>query len=152
MEFILLPLKGFNMLSFGCTPKEFTTMYGEPTEIEELNDEVFNDHARVYHYWDHGFSAFFSTQPVEKLTSIEIDNKESIMFGKKIFELSEKEVIALFKQQSYTLSESEMHEWGEKRLSFDDAGVDLYFANNKLTSINYGVTTDVAGPFYYFPN
>ena len=99
-----------------------------------------------------GFSAFFTKNPDETFSSIEIDNKNSVMFDKQIFDLNEKEVIALFKEHSYTLSESEMHEWGEKRLSFDDAGVDLYFSNNKLTSINYGITIDVAGPFYYFPN
>jgi hypothetical protein len=152
MELNLFPLKGFNTLLFGCTPKEFTAVYGEPSEIEELKDEVFNDHATVYHYWDLGFSAFFTKKPNETFSSIEIDNKGALMFDKKIFELNEKQVIALFKEQTYKLSESEMHEWGEKRLSFDDAGVDLYFANNKLASINYGSITDVAGPFYYFPN
>ena len=152
MELILLPLKGFNNLNFGCTPEEFTAVYGEPNEKEELKDEVFNDDATVFHYWDLGFSAFFTKKPNETFSSIEIDNKNAVMFDKKIFELNEKEVIALFKEKSYPLSESEMHEWGEKRLSFDDACVDLYFANNKLTSINYGINTDIAGPFYYFPN
>lgn len=152
MELILLPLKGFNNLNFGCTPKEFIDVYGEPDEKEELNDEVFNDHATVYHYWDYGFSAFFTKKPEETFSSIEIDNKDALLFNKRIFELSEKEVVALFKENNYTLSESEMHEWGEKRLSFDDVGVDLYFSNNKLNSINYGITTDIAGPFYYFPN
>ncbi|MCE3278396.1 MAG: hypothetical protein K0S44_587 [Bacteroidetes bacterium] len=46
--------------------------------------------------------------------------------------------IDLFKSQNYTLYETEVHEWGEKRLSFDDANIDFYFERDKLTSINYG--------------
>ena len=35
------------------------------------------------------------------------------------------------------LYETEQHDWGEKRLSFDEAHIDFYFEKNKLISINY---------------
>ncbi|MCD6065874.1 MAG: hypothetical protein K0S33_700 [Bacteroidetes bacterium] len=151
MNFQLFPLKGFNELLFGCTPKEFIAVFGKPDETEELNDEIFNDQSVVYHYWDMGFSAFFTKKAQEVFTSIEIDAENTVLFGKQVFKMNEKELIELFKQHSFVLSESEKHDWGEKRLSFDEAGVDLYFANNKLSSINYGINTESDG-FHYFPN
>lgn len=150
-EFNLYPLKAFNNLAFGCTPLEFKAVFGEPDEIEELNDIVFNDNATVYHYWELGFSSFFTKGPPEIFTSIEIDCKDTLMFGKRVFEMNEKDLVLLFKENNFQLSESEKHDWGEKRLSFDDACVDLYFSNGKLTSINYGVNTETQS-FHYFPN
>lgn len=149
--FNLYPLKSFNNIAFGCGTAEFKAVFGEPDETEELNDAIFNDNAIVYHYWGLGFSSFFTKGPPEIFTSIEIDNKDTILFEKKVFELTEKELIQLFKENDFPLSESEKHDWGEKRLSFDDAGVDLYFSNGKLTSINYGVNTE-SQSFHYFPN
>lgn len=151
MELTLVPLIGINNLKFGCSPDDVIKCFGEPEETEDLHDELLNDNAVVYHYWDMGLSFFFSVREHQQLSSIEIDNKDALMFGKKIFELSEKEAVELFKQHKFKLSESEMHEWGEKRLSFDDANVDLYFANQKLVSINFGVNQD-DNSFFYFPN
>lgn len=151
MDFHLFPLKGFNNLSFGCSAKDFIAVFGEPEETEELHDEVFNDHATVYHYWNLGFSAFFTKSPFEILSSIEIDSENAVIFGVKVFSLNEKQLIELFKENNYTLSETEKHDWGEKRLSFDEAGVDLYIANNKLSSINYGINTE-DNSYNYFPN
>ena len=31
-----------------------------------------------------------------------------------------------------------MHEWGEKRVTYEDLNIDFYFENNKLAAINYG--------------
>lgn len=151
MDFFLHPLKGFNTLPFGCSPAEFISVFGEPDEKEELDDPVFNDHANVFHYWDLGFSAFFTRGAQEMFTSIEIDAKNTELFGQKVFDLDEKELIELFKTNNYTLSESEKHDWGEKRLSFDEACVDLYFANGKLSSVNYGINTE-DNSYRYFPN
>jgi len=151
MELKLIPLVGINDLKFGCTPAEVSKCFGEPEEIEELNDDLLNDNALVYHYWDIGLSIFFSIRENKIFSSLEIDNKSAVLFGKKIFDLNEKEITALFKENNFKLSESENHEWGEKRLSFDDANVDLYFANGKLASINFGTLQD-SSSFYYFPN
>lgn len=151
MELKLLPLVGINDLKFGCSPAEITKCFGEPEEIEELNDDLLNDNAIVYHYWDIGLSFFFSIRENNIFSSLEIDNKDAILFDKRVFDMSEKEIIALFKENNFKIWESENHEWGEKRVSFDDANVDLYFANNKLASINFGTLQDNSS-FYYFPN
>ncbi len=61
-----------------------------------------------------------------------------ILWGHKIFELNEKQIIDLFKSKGISDFETELHEWGEKRLSFDEANIDFYFEKSKLCSINYG--------------
>jgi len=44
----------------------------------------------------------------------------------------------LFKKKGVTNFETEVQEWGEKRLSFDELNIDFYFEKNILSSINYG--------------
>jgi hypothetical protein len=147
----LKPLIGLNDLTFGALPTEIIKQFGEPEEIEELNDEILDDHVLVYHYWQLGISFFFSTQRNNIFSSVEIDNKNATLFDQKIFELKENEVIALFKKNNVNVSENEHHEWGEKRISFDAINMDLYFANGNLNSVNYGIN-EIDSAFPYNPN
>ena len=54
--------------------------------------------------------------------------------------MNEKQIIELFKSKGINVFETEVHEWGEKRLTFDDTNIDFYFEKNKLSSINYGMS------------
>ncbi len=130
-------LKGLGGLNFGETMKRAIILFGEPDENEELFDELLNERSVVCHYWEKGFSLFFKDDKDKIFTCAEVDDKDAQMFGQKLFSLSEKQVIDLFKQNGFTLTETEQHPWGEKRLSFDDAFADLYFENGKLASINF---------------
>ncbi len=47
----------------------------------------------------------------------------------------------MFKSNGILLYETELQEWGEKRLSFDNENIDFYFEKNTLTSVNYGRIT-----------
>jgi hypothetical protein len=144
-------LKGFCALPFGASKENATLIFGEPEEIQNLSDDILNNHSLVYHYWDYGFSLFFDMNKNQSFCSVEIDNKDAELFDLKLFSLKEKEIIVLMTQNGYELSDSEMHPWGEKRISFDSAGLDCYFENNKLVSVNFSVLeTDTN--FYYFPN
>ncbi len=130
-------LKGFCGLYFGDNPTQAVKQFGEPDEKEELTDELLNEKSTVYHYWKTGFSLFFKDDENKGLHCVEVDNKEAVVLGEKIFLLKEEEIKALFKKNAYPLTETEQHAWGEKRLSFDEAFADLYFENGKLTSINF---------------
>ena len=110
---------------------------GKPEEIEVL-DDMEDCQSTVWHYWENGFSIFFDENNQQQFGCVEIDNEDTLLWGKKIFLMTEKEIIELFKSKNFTLFETEVHEWGEKRLSFDDANIDFYFEKNKLSSINYG--------------
>ncbi|HTA61103.1 MAG TPA: hypothetical protein VK835_01550 [Bacteroidia bacterium] len=130
-------LKGFCDLFFGDSPQRAITLFGEPNEKEELIDELFNEKSMVYHYWDHGFSLFFKNDENKGLHCVEVDNKEAVLLGEKLFALKEEDIISLFKKNAFPLSETEQHTWGEKRMSFDEAFADLYFEKGKLISINF---------------
>lgn len=148
------PLTGFCSLNFGQTKEEAIALFGPPSEEQTLTDAVFDTSSLVFHYWDLGFSLFFDNLKSQIFASVEIDNPETLLFGIKLFELNENEVTELLKSKGFPLSESEKESWGEKRLSFDDAGLDCYFQNNKLLSVNFGTieTDETDNGFYYFPN
>jgi len=130
-------LKGLGELKFGETMKRAVSLFGEPDEKEDLFDELLNEKSTVCHYWDKGFSLFFKDNKEKTFTCAEVDSKGAMVDGKKVFTLNEKQVIDLFKSLGFSLTETEQHAWGEKRVSFDDAFADLYFENGKLVSINF---------------
>lgn len=144
-------LQGFGTLEFGASREKVLQVLGEPEEIQNLSDDILNNNSMVYHYWNEGFSIFFDTNKDQAFCSVEIDNKDAVLFDTKIFSLKEKDVIELMKKQGYALSDTEIHKWGEKRVSFDEAGLDCYFENNKLVSVNFGVL-ETNTNFFYFPN
>jgi hypothetical protein len=144
-------LHSFCGLAFGATKEDALRLFGEPEEVQDLHDEVLNNNSQVYHYWNQGFSLFFDMQRNYCFSSVEIDNRDTLLFGVKIFSLKEKELIELLKQNKYLLSDTETHSWGEKRVSFDAAGLDCYFENHKMTSLNFGLT-DAITSFTFLPN
>lgn len=144
-------ISGFCTLNFGASKEEAIRVFGEPEEIQNLSDDILNNNSLVYHYWNEGYSLFFDTNKSQSFCSVEIDNKDTTLFGIKLFSLKEKEIVELMKEKGYALSDSEVHKWGEKRISFDEAGLDCYFENGKLVSVNFGLL-DTNTNFFYFPN
>lgn len=144
-------LQGFCELPFGTSRENAVILFGEPEEVQNLTEEILNNSSLVYHYWSRGFSLFFDTNKNQAFCSVEIDNRDATLFGVQIFSLKEKELVDLMKKNGYTLSDSEMHKWGEKRLSFDEAGLDCYYENNRLVSLNFGIL-ETNSNFFYFPN
>ena len=132
-------LTGFCGLPFGSTKADAEKLFGKPEEVQLLEDEVLNNSSVVFHYWDAGYSLFFDKRRQELFTSVELDNRDAILYENKIFSLREKELTELMLRNGHRLSDSEVHEWGEKRLSFDSAGLDCYFENNRLATVNFGL-------------
>ena len=132
------PNEGLSTLKFGVGMKEVEKVLGLAEKIEKYED-LEDCRTVVWHYWEQGYSLFFDIDFNNQFSSVEIDNKETLLWGKKIFQLKEQEIVALFKNKGFTEMETEQHEWGEKRLSFDQAIIDFYFEKNKLMAINYGI-------------
>ena len=145
-------LAGFCSLPFGADKENAIHLFGQPEEIQNLNDDILNNSSLVFHYWDKGFSLFFDENKNQIFSSVEIDNRDTLLFNIKLFSLKEKEIVALMKQNNFTLSDTETHTWGEKRLSFDGAGLDCYFENNRLVSVNFGLIEPEENKFQFFPN
>jgi hypothetical protein len=144
-------LKGFCTVDFGAAIDTVTQTFGEPQEIQTLKEDLLGNNSVVYHYWDHGYSLFFDVNNNSAFCSVETDNRECLLYEMRLFSLREKEVIELMKENGFGHTDTEMHEWGEKRISFDAAGLDCYFENNRLVSVNFGVLETVSR-FQYFAN
>lgn len=127
---------GLSTLLFGASMADAEKIFGKTEEIQLINDiEEFQ--TTVWHYWDNGFTLFFDEQNNQLFNCVEIDNMETQLWKHTIFDFKEKQIIELFKRKGIIQYETEFHEWGEKRLSFDEANIDFYFDKNKLISINY---------------
>jgi hypothetical protein len=149
----ILPHEGLNTLLFGTSREDAEDHFGMAEETESIESGDGDYKTEVWHYWNRGFSLFFDENVGYKFTCAEIDNREALLWGEKLFTLSEEEIVALFRNKGFREMDSELHEWGEKRISFDDALVDLYFENNRLVSVNYGILTNTGdNKIVIFPN
>ena len=132
-------LESFGNLSFGSSTKEAEKFFGPSEETEEL-DGIDGSNSTVWHYWGKGFSLFFDKE-TGRFSCVEVDNTVPLILWEiPIFKLTEPELKALLSKKGYKDLDEEHHEWGEKRITFDDAMADFYFENGILVSVNYGKT------------
>jgi hypothetical protein len=138
------PKEGFGELKFGELSQHIIDVLGEPEEVENIqDDDEFN--TTILNYWDIGISAFFEGVEKSVLSCFETDMEDSTLFSKKVFELSEKEIVELMKSQGYELAEAEDEPDGERRLSYDDALIDFFFFDKQLVAVNWGVLVNEQG-------
>ncbi len=139
-DLIIKPKEGIGDLKFGTPLEEVIKKVGEADEVEDFNDEdCFN--TKLLSYTEDEVDLFFEGSNNFVFSAISIDNREATLYGKKVFELSEKEIVNLMKQNGYNLSDTTVdEEFCEKCLSFEEAYFDFYFNNdNELISLNFGV-------------
>ncbi len=146
----LNPLKGLNNLSFGASMAESELYFGKPDSIEKI-DELEDYKSIVWHYLEHGFSLFFDERNLNTFSCVEVDDDKSLLWGKPVFKMSEKEIMNMFEDRNFVKIDLEEHEWGERRVSYDDAMVDLYFEKEQLVSFNFCVPRKI-NELLMFPN
>ena len=132
--------KGLNELKFGLTMGEVKKILGDPDDTEIIDDS--EEITEVWYYPDDGIIVFFEKCEEMRCVCLETDNPEAFLLGKKIADLKEKDIIELFSKNGFSDYEEEDEDWGEKRISFNDAVADIYFENDELVSINWGVDYD----------
>ncbi len=151
MKMEILLLDGLDDLKFGDMPDNVEKLLGKPDEIENLGDEADEDLDTIlWNYDKEGLSVFFEGKNNHVLSCFETDNRDVTLFGKKVFEMSEEEIIKLMNQEDLTQIDSEVEEWGEKRVSFDEGLIDFYFQDNKLVTVNWGVFVNENGEIEEF--
>lgn len=127
-------------LHFGSSLEKAEEVLGAPSETESLEKEPDDEtETLLYYYFELGVTLFFEGDDSMTLTCIETDNQTVTLFGKRIFEMDENQVIALLKENGYSELYMELEVWGEKRVSFDDALIDFYFENGKMVTVNWGI-------------
>lgn len=143
------PKAGFGELKFGKLSEHIIEVLGEPEEVENIqDDDDFN--TTILNYWEIGLSAFFEGIEKSVLSCFETDIEDSTLFGKKVFELNEQQVIELMKENGYDLAELEVDDDGERRISYDDALIDFFFHKEHLIAVNWGVLVNEQGEIEEF--
>lgn len=138
MKYEIKLKEGIDTLNFGDTTAVIKEVLGSPNEIESLDNEMEEEMDTIlWHYDELGLTVFFEEEEV--MTCLETDNENSTLFGKKVFGMAEKDLIKLMEDNGFKDYETEEEAWGERRVSFDEAMVDFYFVEGKLTTIDWGV-------------
>lgn len=144
LTFEIKPKVGLGELDFGITMEQLIEVIGKPEEVEDLADEDdFN--TTILNYWEMGLTAYYEGTDNSVLSCFETDNRNSTLFGKPVFNMKEQEILDLMKANGFKEIDSDTEEWGEKRISYDDAMLDFYFNEGQLLSINWGVLVNENG-------
>ena len=141
----IVPKVGFGEMKFGHTIEEILAIVGEAEEIEDIQEDDFN--TVIMNYWKKGFSVFIEGTGAEHsiASCFETDNEEATLFGKRIFEMKESEIIKLMNANGYSEMETEKEENDEYRLSFEDGLIDFFFEEGELIAINWGILVNELG-------
>jgi hypothetical protein len=129
--------EGLDKLKFGMNRDEVRNIMGIPDEQDlETEDE---EAAEMWIYSEKDLTLFFEGDEMPILVSIESGHKDTELFGKKVFDLSEKDIVALLQANGAEELEIEDEAWGEHRISFDDLMIDFYMENGKLNTVNWSM-------------
>jgi hypothetical protein len=129
---------GIGNIRFGFTMDQVRDIMGEPEEVEESDEDDEFEH-KAWNYWDQGYSFFFDREDDYRLSCIQTENPNVILFGQKVFDLPADQVKELVRKNGLTDFETEKLETGETRLSYEKEMIDLYLEDDRLLAINFGV-------------
>lgn len=139
MEISIKLLEGIDDIEFGSAKEKFIELMGAPAQMEIISDEDEPVQTQLMEYPDLLTTFFFEGKNDKYyLNSCDTNNKEAVLFGKKIFSLDKKSTISLFKNMGFEKYETATEEWGEMRMTFENSMCDLYFNGNQLSSIIWG--------------
>jgi hypothetical protein len=112
-------------------PTSALSIFGDPSEIEKAEGGNFGEPSFTYVYNDAKLTLFFD---VEHLLCFATTNDSFKLFGEEIFKMREEELISLFKLNKFPEHILDK-DWGEKQLIFEEAGVTVFFDNQKVSEI-----------------
>ena len=97
-----------------------------------------------YEYEELETNIYFEGVTKSVVACFETENDEATLYGKPVFNLTKEEIIDLMKKQGFKELEEETED-DELRISFEDALIDFFFDESKLTAISWGVLVDEQG-------
>lgn len=131
------PKVGLGDLNFGEIPENVTKMMGEPGQAEDIITD--DDLKTTILSFDNGVTVFLEGLIEPIVSNFDVDNQNAILYGKRVFDLNENEISELMKSNGFAKLEKEEEEWGETRMTFEDALIDFYFEDGKLVAVSWGV-------------
>ena len=143
--FTIQPLKGYGEIPFGMTLDETVKVLGMPEFYEELSDMEETGNRSIYYEYDAiKTNIYFEGVTKSVVACFETENEAATLYGKKVFDLKKADVIKLMKENGFKELEEEPED-GELRVSFEDAMIDFFFADDKMTAVSWGVLVDEQG-------
>ena len=144
-KFVIEPLKGFGEIPFGMPLDDAVKLLGSPNFYEELSDmEETGNRSIFYEYDELETNIYFEGITKSVVACFETENKDAVLYGTKVFELSRAEVTVLMQDNGFKELEDE-DEDGEHRVSFEDGLIDFFFDGDKMTAVSWGVLVDDQG-------
>ncbi len=139
----IIPKIGLGDLKFGMDMEKVVSELGEPEEVDNFESEE-EMNAVLLHYWERGVSVFFEGHTRQVVAGIETDYPDSKLFGERVIDMSEEEVIGLMKRNGFQDFDKETED-GELRLSYEEEMIDFYLKNGKVAFVNWDVIVDEDG-------
>lgn len=136
MEHVINIKGGFGEIVFGMPVEDVVSMIGEADEIECM-ENAMDEPTTILHYEDGGLTLFFEGNS-PTLQCIDLSLDDSKLFGHRIFEMQEKDIVRLMVENNYCEEDADEEAWGERRISFGEANVDFFFDGGELVSVVYG--------------
>ena len=144
-DFTIQPLKGYGEIPFGMTLDETVKILNMPDFYEELSDMEETGNRSIYYEYDAiQTNIYFEGITKSVVACFETENKAAALYGKKVFDLKKDEVVKLMKDNGFKEMEEETED-GELRVSFEDAMIDFFFGDDKMTAVSWGVLVDEQG-------
>jgi hypothetical protein len=132
------PKEGLGTILFGEIPENLAKILGQPETAEDIrtDDDL---KTTILSYPEQGITVFLEGLIEPIVSNFDVDNENATLFGVKVFTKTEAEIKQLMLDNGFKVFEEDEEEWGEKRLSCDDALMDFYFIEGKLAAVNWGV-------------
>lgn len=130
--------EGFGELRFGMQINQVINLIGNPSEVEEIGEDLEMP-ATVLYYEEKGLSLFFENLDQERLSCINIETEDILLFGKQIFGKTSKEIVELMRENQIFEQTMDKEEWGEERISYEEYAIDFFFLDDKLNSVTLGL-------------
>ena len=132
---------GLGEIKFGCSREELKRIAGEPTEIDTYNASGEEDGylTESWQYDEDEFSVSFDEEDNWRLTTIAVSSPEFKINSKKIIGLSMNKVLQALENENLGDNELEDLSDNHKLISFINTSLNLWFENNQLSEIQWGV-------------
>jgi len=126
---------GIGNILFGMPVEDVVKLIGEPDEVENF-ENALEAPTTLLHYGD-SLRLFFEDES-PTLQCIDISDDSATLFGHKIFDMDEREIVRLMVDNGFYEQDADEEAWGERRISFGEGNVDFFFDNGDLSAIVYG--------------
>lgn len=136
MEKVIKIKQGFGDITFGTPVEDVVALLGDAEEVESV-ENALDEPTTILHYFDGRLTLFFEgSSPTLQCIDNSLD--DSSLLGQPVFEMSEKDIVALMVGNNYCEEDVDDEAWGERRVSFGEANVDFFFDKGELSSVVWG--------------